>query len=76
MDPEYKAAKEASVSLLGGGGMWEINFVTSVAPVRSTAFNIQHPRMQTDFPLRLQSSYGPSSKPARASSPPTPCRQP
>jgi hypothetical protein len=34
MTPEYKAEKEASVSLLGGGGIWEINLVTSVAPVR------------------------------------------
>lgn len=32
MTPEYKAAKEASVSFLGGGGIWEINGVTSIAP--------------------------------------------
>lgn len=33
MDPEYKAAKEAHVSLLSGGGIWEINAVTCIAPV-------------------------------------------
>ncbi|KAI7093564.1 hypothetical protein KC352_g39813, partial [Hortaea werneckii] len=32
MDPEYKAAKEAHVSLLSGGGIWEINAVTCIAP--------------------------------------------
>ena len=35
MTPEYKAEKEASVSFLGGGGIWEINNVTLVAPVSS-----------------------------------------
>lgn len=35
MTPEYKAEKEASVSFLGGGGIWEINFVTVIAPVCS-----------------------------------------
>lgn len=34
MTPEYKAEKEASVSFLGGGGIWEINHVALVAPVR------------------------------------------
>ncbi|USW53750.1 Putative phosphatidylinositol anchor biosynthesis protein PIGW/GWT1 [Septoria linicola] len=32
MTPEYKAQKEASVSFLGGGGIWEINHVALVAP--------------------------------------------
>ncbi|KJY02399.1 gpi-anchored wall transfer protein 1 [Zymoseptoria brevis] len=32
MTPEYKAQKEAAVSFLGGGGIWEINHVTLVAP--------------------------------------------
>ncbi|CAK1357489.1 GPI-anchored wall transfer protein 1 [Cercospora beticola] len=32
MTPEYKAEKEASVSFLGGGGIWEINHVALVAP--------------------------------------------
>lgn len=43
MTPEYKAEKAASVSHLGGGGIWEINFVSSVAPVRCTCF----PAMRT-----------------------------
>ena len=34
MTPEYKAEKVASVSHLGGGGIWEINLVTLMAPVR------------------------------------------
>jgi len=33
MTPEYRAEKEASVSFLGGGGIWEINYVTVIAPV-------------------------------------------
>lgn len=36
MTPEYKAQKEAAVSFLGGGGIWEINHVALVAPVRTT----------------------------------------
>jgi len=43
MTPEYKAEKEASVSFLGGGGIWEINHVTLVAPVRSTALQLAAP---------------------------------
>jgi hypothetical protein len=35
MTPEYKAQKEAAVSFLGGGGIWEINHVALVAPVRT-----------------------------------------
>nr|POE59287.1 gpi-anchored wall transfer protein 1 [Quercus suber] len=38
MTPEYKAEKEASISLLGGGGIWEINHVTLVAPTRQSFF--------------------------------------
>ena len=38
MTPEYKAEKEAHVSQLSGGGIWEINYVTLVAPVRETHF--------------------------------------
>lgn len=34
--PEYRAEKEAHVSYLHGGGIWEINFVTIIAPVRLT----------------------------------------
>ena len=33
MTPEYKAEKEAFVSFLSGGGIWEINAVTLAAPV-------------------------------------------
>lgn len=33
MDPSYKARKEAFVSNLSGGSIWEINAVTLVAPV-------------------------------------------
>ncbi|KAK0886969.1 Glucosaminyl phosphatidylinositol (GlcN-PI) nositol acylation protein [Friedmanniomyces endolithicus] len=33
MNAEYRAEKEASVSFLGGGGIWEINYVTVIAPV-------------------------------------------
>ena len=33
MTPEYKAEKEAHVSLLEGGSIWEINAVTVIAPV-------------------------------------------
>jgi len=36
MNADYKAEKEASVSLLSGGPIWEINHVTLVAPVRIT----------------------------------------
>ena len=36
MTPEYKQEKVASVSHLSGGGIWEINHVTLVAPVRNT----------------------------------------
>lgn len=35
MNADYKAEKEASVSLLSGGPIWEINHVTLVAPVRT-----------------------------------------
>ncbi|KAK3071008.1 Glucosaminyl phosphatidylinositol (GlcN-PI) nositol acylation protein [Teratosphaeriaceae sp. CCFEE 6253] len=33
MTPEYRAEKEASINFLGGGGIWEINYVTAIAPV-------------------------------------------
>jgi hypothetical protein len=42
MTPEYKAEKEASVSFLGGGGIWEINYVTLVAPVCSRSPCVCH----------------------------------
>lgn len=37
MTPEYKAQKEAFVSHLSGGGVWEINAVTLAAPVSLVA---------------------------------------
>ncbi|KAK5109333.1 hypothetical protein LTR62_007102 [Meristemomyces frigidus] len=40
MTPEYKAEKEASVSFLQGGGIWEINFVTVIAPVAALLWAI------------------------------------
>jgi len=43
MTPEYKAEKEASVSLLGGGGIWEINHVTLIAPVCLAALQLAVP---------------------------------
>lgn len=49
MTPEYKAEKEASVSLLGGGGIWEINHVTLVAPVRTSA--AYHPSIRCGLTL-------------------------
>jgi len=33
MTPEYKAEKLASVTDLQGGGLWEINILTFLAPV-------------------------------------------
>jgi len=33
MTPEYKAEKQASVTDLQGGGIWEINILTVLAPV-------------------------------------------
>lgn len=36
MAQSYKALKENFVSNLSGGDIWEINYVTAVAPVRIT----------------------------------------
>jgi phosphatidylinositol glycan class W len=44
MTPEYKAAKEASVSHLGGGGIWEINSVTFVAPAAAALWALLQSR--------------------------------
>lgn len=35
MTPDYKAEKKASVTDLQGGGIWEINILTFLAPVCS-----------------------------------------
>ena len=37
MAQSYKALKEDFVSNLSGGSIWEINFVTAVAPVSSNS---------------------------------------
>ncbi|KAI7161081.1 GPI-anchored wall transfer protein 1 [Hortaea werneckii] len=55
MDPEYKAAKEAHVSLLSGGGIWEINAVTCIAPAAALLWSVLQTR---------QSFFKPYSFPA------------
>jgi hypothetical protein len=35
MTPDYKAEKKSSVTDLQGGGIWEINILTFLAPVCS-----------------------------------------
>jgi hypothetical protein len=35
MSPDYKAEKKSSVTDLQGGGIWEINILTFLAPVCS-----------------------------------------
>ncbi|KAF2719840.1 GPI-anchored wall transfer protein 1 [Polychaeton citri CBS 116435] len=44
MDPEYKVTKEASVSYLNGGGKWEINHVTAVAPAAYLLWSVLQSR--------------------------------
>ncbi|KAK3049275.1 Glucosaminyl phosphatidylinositol (GlcN-PI) nositol acylation protein [Extremus antarcticus] len=44
MTPEYKAEKEAAVSYLGGGNIWEINHVTLVAPAAALLWSILQKR--------------------------------
>ncbi|KAF2766151.1 GPI-anchored wall transfer protein 1 [Teratosphaeria nubilosa] len=44
MTPEYKAEKEASVAYLSGGGVWEINFVTLIAPAAILLWSILQTR--------------------------------
>lgn len=72
MTPEYRAEKEASVSYLGGGGIWEINAVTFIAPVRDTR-QIVAACILMDM-ARPPLSYGLSCKPGRASSSLTHCQ--
>ena len=38
MTPDYKAEKLSSVTDLQGGGIWEINILTFLAPVCSLAY--------------------------------------
>lgn len=75
MTPEYKAEKEASVSFLGGGGIWEINHVTLVAPVRTRCF----PRSQNitaNIACRPPLSSGQYSRNDKVSSSHTRSRRP
>ncbi|KAH9826312.1 gpi-anchored wall transfer protein 1 [Teratosphaeria destructans] len=44
MTPDYKAEKEASVAYLSGGGVWEINFVTLIAPAAVFLWSILQTR--------------------------------
>lgn len=44
MDPEYKRLKEQSVQLLSGGGIWEINHVTLVAPAAALLWSVLQKR--------------------------------
>ncbi|KAK3669182.1 Glucosaminyl phosphatidylinositol (GlcN-PI) nositol acylation protein [Recurvomyces mirabilis] len=53
MTPEYKAEKEASVSFLGGGGIWEINFVTVIAPVAALLWAIFQTRQSFFKPYTI-----------------------
>ena len=69
MTPEYKAEKEAFVSHLRGGGMWEINAVTLAAPVCAALHPLPHAK--ADERRRPPHFFGPSFKDAKASSRPT-----
>jgi hypothetical protein len=44
MTPEYKAAKVDSVSMIQGGGIWEINILTFLAPVQLPYANLTRSR--------------------------------
>jgi hypothetical protein len=65
MTPEYKAEKEESVSYLGGGGMWEINFVTLIAPVSDTK-PAEAAMLHIDWFDRSPHYCGPFYRPDRA----------
>ncbi|KAK4543891.1 hypothetical protein LTR36_004665 [Oleoguttula mirabilis] len=53
MTPEYKAEKEASVSFLGGGGIWEINAVTFIAPAAAFLWAVLQTRQSFFKPYTL-----------------------
>ncbi|EMC98643.1 hypothetical protein BAUCODRAFT_145697 [Baudoinia panamericana UAMH 10762] len=53
MTPEYKAEKEASVSFLGGGGIWEINGITLAAPVAALLWALLQTRQGFFKPYTL-----------------------
>ncbi|WPH05067.1 hypothetical protein R9X50_00796600 [Acrodontium crateriforme] len=44
MTPEYRAEKEASIVNLGGGGIWEINAVTAIAPAAALIWAVLQTR--------------------------------
>ncbi|GAB7366831.1 hypothetical protein MBLNU230_g1002t1 [Neophaeotheca triangularis] len=53
MTNEYKAEKEASVSWLQGGGIWEINFVTAVAPAAALLWAVLQTKQRFFKPYTL-----------------------
>ncbi|KAK5134690.1 hypothetical protein LTR08_006205 [Meristemomyces frigidus] len=53
MTPEYKAEKEAAVSHLGGGGIWEINAVTFIAPAAAFLWAVLQTRQGFFKPYTL-----------------------
>jgi hypothetical protein len=44
MSPDYKAEKKSSVTDLQGGGIWEINLLTFLAPVCLLAYPCPQPQ--------------------------------
>ncbi|KAK5170896.1 Glucosaminyl phosphatidylinositol (GlcN-PI) nositol acylation protein [Saxophila tyrrhenica] len=56
MTPEYKAEKEASVSYLGGGNIWEINLVTLVAPAAALCWSILQKRQGVFKPYTVSAA--------------------
>lgn len=44
MTPDYKEEKKSSVTDLQGGGIWEINILTFLAPVRPRLISFEHRR--------------------------------
>ncbi|KAK0353786.1 Glucosaminyl phosphatidylinositol (GlcN-PI) nositol acylation protein [Friedmanniomyces endolithicus] len=57
MTPEYKAEKEASVSFLGGGGIWEINYVTVIAPVAAFLWALLQTRQSFFKPYSIPAAF-------------------
>ncbi|KAK4503447.1 hypothetical protein PRZ48_004362 [Zasmidium cellare] len=57
MTPEYKAEKIASVSHLGGGGIWEINHVALVAPAAALLWAILQSRQSFFKPYTFAAAF-------------------
>ncbi|KXT05776.1 hypothetical protein AC578_1026 [Pseudocercospora eumusae] len=57
MTPEYKAQKEAAVSFLGGGGIWEINHVALVAPAAAFLWAMLQSRQNFFNPYTLPAAF-------------------